>query len=116
MSPGAARARLAARVESRTGEFAELCRSLVRVDSTNPPVSEAEPGVGEAETLRRITVNTGRLERGIGVNTIPARATALCDIRIPPGVTVERVRAELAAAVDPLPHVSWRILESPEPS
>ena len=37
MSPGAARARLAARVESRTGEVVELCRSLVRIDSTNPP-------------------------------------------------------------------------------
>ena len=37
MSPGAAKARLAARIESRTGELVELCRSLVRIDSTNPP-------------------------------------------------------------------------------
>ena len=48
-------------------------------------VSEAESGEGEAETLRRITVNTGRIEGGIGVNTIPDRARALCDIRIPTG-------------------------------
>ena len=34
-------------------------------------VSEAESGEGEAETLRRITVNIGRIEGGIGVNTIP---------------------------------------------
>ena len=71
---------------------------------------------GESETLRRITVNTGRIEGGIGVNTIPDRARALCDIRIPPGVTVEHVRAELASAVDPLPDVSWRVLECTEPS
>ena len=37
MSSGAAKARLAARIESRTGELVELCRSLVRIDSTNPP-------------------------------------------------------------------------------
>ena len=79
-------------------------------------VSEATSGEGEAETLRRITVNTGRIEGGIGVNTIPDRARALCDIRIPPGVTVDRVRAELASAIDPLPDVSWRILECTEPS
>ena len=66
--------------------------------------------------MRRITVNTGRIEGGIGVNTIPDRARALCDIRIPPGVTVDRVRAKLASAIDPRPEVSWRILECTEPS
>ena len=66
--------------------------------------------------MRRITVNTGRIEGGIGVNTIPDRARALCDIRIPPGVTVDHVRAELASAIDPRPEVSWRILECTEPS
>ena len=79
-------------------------------------VSEATSGEGEGETLRRITVNTGRIEGGIGVNTIPDRARALCDIRIPPGVTVDRVRAELASAIDPRPAVSWRVLECTEPS
>ena len=79
-------------------------------------VSDATSGDGEAEILRRITVNTGRIDGGIGVNTIPDRARALCDIRIPPGVTVDRVRAELASAIDPLPDVSWRILECTEPS
>ena len=62
-------------------------------------VSEADSGEGEAETLRRITVNTGRIEGGIGVNTIP-----------------DRVRAELGAAVDPRPCLTWRILECTEPS
>lgn len=38
------------------------------------------------------------------------------DIRIPPGVTVDRVKAELTAAIDPFPDVSWRILECTEPS
>ena len=70
-------------------------------------VSEAESGEGVAETLRCITGNTGRIEGGICVNTIPDRARALCDIRIPPGVTVDRVEEALAAAIDPLPDASW---------
>ena len=37
MSPGAEKARLAARIESRSESLVELCRSLVRIDSTNPP-------------------------------------------------------------------------------
>ena len=79
-------------------------------------VSEAESGEGEAETLRRITVNIGRIEGGIGVNTISDRARALCDIRIPPGVTVDQVKATLVSAIDPHPDVSWRILECTESS
>ena len=37
LSADAAKARLAARVESRSGELVDLCRTLVRIDSTNPP-------------------------------------------------------------------------------
>ena len=37
MSPCAEKARLAARIESRSESLVELCRSLVRIDSTNPP-------------------------------------------------------------------------------
>lgn len=77
-------------------------------------VSEVESGEGEGETARRITGNVGRIEGGVGISTIPERV--LCDIRNPPGVTVERVRAKLVAAINPLPDVSWRILECTEVS
>ena len=103
-------------VRSLEGLAPSLPAAVERTIAEAKAVSEAESGEGEAETLRRITMNTGRIEGGIGVNTIPDRARALCDIRIPPGVTVERVRAELAAAIDPRPDVSWRILECTEPS
>ena len=103
-------------VRSLEGLAPSLPEAVERTIAEAKAVSEAESGEGEAETLRRITVNTGRIEGGIGVNTIPDRARALCDIRIPPGVTVENVRAELSAAIDPRPDVSWRILECTEPS
>ena len=103
-------------VRSLEGLAPSLPEAVERTIAEAKAVSEAESGEGEAETLRRITVNTGCIEGGIGVNTIPDRARALCDIRIPPGVTVQDVRAELAAAIDPRSDVSWRILECTEPS
>ena len=48
-------------------------------------VSEAEANERKAENLWHITVNTGRIEGGIGVSIIPDRARALCAIHIPPG-------------------------------
>lgn len=93
-----------------------LPAAMERAIAEAQSVSKAISGEGEAETLRRITVNTGRIEGGIGVNTIPDRARALCDIRIPPGVTVDQIRAELTAVIDSLPDVSWRILQCTEPS
>ena len=103
-------------VRGLEGLTPSLPEAVERTIAEAKAVSEAESGEGEAETLRRITVNTGRIEGGTGVNTIPDRARALCDIRIPPGVTVDRVRAELAAAIGPRPDVMWRILACTEPS
>ena len=93
-----------------------LPTAVERAIAQAKPVSETESGERETETLRRIPVNTDRIEGAIGVNTIRDRARALCDIRIPPGVTVDRVRAQLAFAIDPRPDVSWRILECTDPS
>ena len=93
-----------------------LPEAVERTIAAAKAVSETESGEGEAETLRRVTVNTGRIEGGIGVNTVPDRARALCDIRIPPGVTVDDVEAALASAIDPRPDVSWRILACTAPS
>ena len=44
----------------------------------------------------------------------PDRAQALRDLRIPAPVTVDRVRAELAADIDPSPDASWRIINCTE--
>ena len=103
-------------VRALAGLAPSLPAAVERTIAEAKAVSEVESGDGEADTLRRITVNTGRIEGGIGVNTIPDRTRALCDIRIPPGVTVDRVRAAFASVVDPLPDVSWRVLACTESS
>jgi acetylornithine deacetylase/succinyl-diaminopimelate desuccinylase-like protein len=80
------------------------------------PISEALCGAGEAETLSRVTVNIGRIEGGTSPNLVPARARAAVDIRLPVGVPVARALAALAAALDPVPGVSWHVLRQVEPN
>ena len=53
------------------------------------PISEDISGAGEAETLQSVTLSLGVIEGGSSVNIIPDHARALCDIRFPPGLTVE---------------------------
>ena len=52
-------------------------------------ISEDISGAGEAETLQSVTLSLGVIEGGSSVNIIPDHARALCDIRFPPGLTVE---------------------------
>jgi len=103
-------------VRALAGETATLPPALAATIATAKPVSEPISGAGESDTLRRITVNIGRIEGGINVNTVPDRARALVDIRLPPGTTIAEIEARLAAILDPLPDVAWKILAACEPN
>jgi acetylornithine deacetylase/succinyl-diaminopimelate desuccinylase-like protein len=74
------------------------------------PISEPLAGIGEAAVLGSITVNIGRIEGGTAPNLVPASARAACDIRLPVGVTAAQIEAALAAGLDPLPGIAWRVL------
>jgi len=79
-------------------------------------VSEPLSGMGESDTLRNITVNLGHIKGGLNINTIPASAEAMLDIRLPPGVTIPDVKASLADALDDLPNISWEVLSECAPN
>jgi succinyl-diaminopimelate desuccinylase len=79
-------------------------------------ISEPLSGAGEADTLSHITVNLGQITGGLNINTIPDSAEALLDIRLPPGVTIEDVKAKVGAALDPLPDIDWEFLSECEPN
>ena len=72
-------------------------------------ISEPLAGAGEADVLGRLTVNLGLVEGGTSPNLVPAIAKAAVDIRIPVGLSIERVEAALRAALD-LPGVSFRVV------
>jgi len=103
------------RVTALREQAVDLPKDVASSITNAMPISEAISGAGEANTLREVTVNIGRIEGGMGVNTIPDTARALCDIRIPQGIGVDDIQRQLAAALDPLPEVGWRVLASTEP-
>ena len=78
--------------------------------------AEALNGAGETHTLTHITVTIGTVQGGIRINSIPSKATAQIDIRMPPGSTLAHVRSQIAHALDRIPHVTWRILDAAEPT
>lgn len=79
-------------------------------------VSEPLSGEGEADTLKRVTVNIGTIEGGISPNLVPAHAIARADIRLPVGVTINQLEQALAEKIGSMPGLTWRPLRRFEPN
>lgn len=80
------------------------------------PVSEPIGGDGEAEVLKSLTVNFGRIAGGYSANLVPDRAEANADIRLPFGVSVADVESEISRLLDPLPGIRFEIVRRYEPT
>jgi acetylornithine deacetylase/succinyl-diaminopimelate desuccinylase-like protein len=80
------------------------------------PVSEPLAGAGEARVLGSVTVNIGQVSGGTAPNLVPASARAFCDIRLPVGIACAAAEAALAAGLDGLPGIAWRVLRRFEPN
>ncbi|WP_421997308.1 M20/M25/M40 family metallo-hydrolase [Reyranella sp.] len=80
------------------------------------PISEPLSGDGEAETLRRVTVNIGTIEGGTSPNLVPTHAIARADIRLPVGMTTDVLAARLDDWLGAMDGVSWRAIRRFEPS
>lgn len=76
-------------------------------------VSEGLGGQGEADVLQRVTVNIGRIEGGTSTNLVAESAKASLDIRIPFGVTVQKVLDEIEQRLEGL---QVTVLRTSEPS
>ena len=81
------------------------------------PISEAISGVGESETLRRVTVNIGTIAGGVSPNLVPTHAIAKADIRLPVGISTAELRGSASTRrSSPLEGVTWRPLRRFEPN
>jgi succinyl-diaminopimelate desuccinylase len=78
-------------------------------------VSEPLSGAGEADTLRRVTVNIGTIKGGTSPNLVPATASAQADIRLPVGVTTAMLEARLRDWLDAVAGIEWRVIRRYEP-
>ncbi|KAK7754355.1 hypothetical protein SLS62_003648 [Diatrype stigma] len=79
-------------------------------------VSEPLSGEGEADTLRRITVNIGRIEGGTSMNLVPASARAEIDIRLPVGVSAAEILETIESSLDPMESISYRVIQKYDPT
>jgi succinyl-diaminopimelate desuccinylase len=78
-------------------------------------LSEPLSGIGEADTLQRVTVNIGTVAGGTSANLVPASARASADIRLPIGVSTEMVEAQLRDWLGAIDGVTWRVIRRYEP-
>ncbi len=89
---------------------------ISRTIAAAKPISEPLGGDGEAEILRRITVNFGRIEGGQTANLVADRAELNADIRLPMGVTVGEIEEAIGRLLDPIDGVRFHITRRYEPS
>jgi succinyl-diaminopimelate desuccinylase len=78
--------------------------------------SEALSGVGETEVLRHVTITFGTIGGGRLSNLIADEAWATADVRLPVGVSVAEMEAEIGRIVAGAPGVELEISRRYEPS
>jgi succinyl-diaminopimelate desuccinylase len=78
-------------------------------------VSEPLSGIGEADTLQRVTVNIGTVAGGTSANLVPASACAQADIRLPIGVSTATVESRLRDWLGAIDGITWRVMRRYEP-
>ena len=89
---------------------------VARVIDEAKEISEPLGGDGEADVLQRITVNFGRIAGGLTANLVADQAEVNADIRLPMGVSVAEIEAEIGQLLDPLPSIKFQITRRYEPS
>ena len=68
------------------------------------------------EVLQTVTAKTNVIAGGVLPNLVPAKATAVMDIRIPVGLSVAHVEHRIKEVIDPFPWFSSTILHQHEPN
>ena len=80
------------------------------------PLSEPLGGAGEADVLKSITVNIGRIAGGETGNLVAAEAEASVDVRLPNGTTISAIEAEIRRLLKPIDGIRFDVTRRYEPS
>lgn len=104
--------KIACRLAADLEALAELRPELpetVSAATASPEARKATDlslGDGAAEIVNRATVNIGVIKGGLKVNMLPDECLLEVEVRMPPGLGIERVEAELAAILARYPMVT----------
>ena len=100
-------------LSGQTGNVPDVLRKYIEA---NRPHMDAEFGPGATDALLSLTVNVGTIAGGRRVNVIADRCEARVDFRLPVGVTVEQLTAQIDAIVRKHPGTSARVLWANPPA
>lgn len=89
---------------------------VVQAIEAATPISGELAGTGEADVLRRITVNLGTICGGTSMNLIPDFAHAKLDIRLPYGITTDGLLRHISNRLDPLYGISFHVIQHYDPT
>jgi succinyl-diaminopimelate desuccinylase len=107
--------RLMAALEDLTDIRPEMPQAVAR-NLADPAVRKAlDEGLGQgaAALVQKVTLNIGMIDGGLKTNMIPSECKLEADIRLPVGVTKQRIGAEVARILTDFPEVSVEEISHP---
>jgi succinyl-diaminopimelate desuccinylase len=107
--------RLMAALEDLTDIRPEMPQAVAR-NLADPAVRKAlDDGLGEgaAGLVQKVSLNIGMIDGGLKTNMIPSECKLEADIRLPVGVTKQRIRAEVTRILKDFPEVSVEEISHP---
>jgi len=94
---------LASRLEEVTAIKPELSDNISRGIDAGRATMDRAMGKGAGDIVDKVTLNIGTIKGGVKVNMVPSSAVFETDIRLPLGVTRERVLAEVEKILKDFP-------------
>ena len=97
---------LAARLEELGEIEPELSDNIVSAIDAGRATMDRAMGAGAGAIVDKVTLNVGTMKGGVKVNMVPSSATFEADMRLPLGVTRERVMDEIARIMKDFPEAT----------
>lgn len=107
---------LAADLEKLCDIEPEISGNVQRAIDAGRATMDRAMGPGAGAIIDKVTLNIGTIRGGVKVNMVPSSATVEADIRLPLGVTRERVMAQVEAILKGYPEVTMREINCNPPS
>jgi succinyl-diaminopimelate desuccinylase len=99
---------IAAELEKLSAIMPELSDNVRTAIDAGRATMDRAMGPGAGNIVDKVTLNIGTIKGGVKVNMVPSSATFEPDIRLPLGVTRERVLAEVEKIMKAFPDATFR--------
>lgn len=99
---------LAAELEKLSEIEPEISDNIKKAIDAGRATMDRAMGEGAGAIVDRVTLNIGMIKGGVKVNMVPSSATFEADIRLPLGVSRERIVAEIEKILKGYPDVSMK--------